>query len=75
MQEKKVLHLSGHALEWGSDRVDLPIRGLCSLVFGEDEGRVVAAETAGPGKAGDHSTAVLRGRLNLFLLLSPICLR
>jgi hypothetical protein len=46
----------------------------------DDNGRlfyasVVAAETAGLGKACDHSTAVLRGRLNLFLLLSLICLR
>jgi hypothetical protein len=46
-----------------------------SLVFEENKDGFVAAETEGLGKACDHSTAVLRGRLNLFLFLSPICLR
>ena len=39
-------------MEWGSDRIDPPIRDLRLLILAEDEDGVVAAEAEGLGKAG-----------------------
>jgi hypothetical protein len=56
-------------LEWGSDRIDTPIRGLRLLILSEDEDGVVAAETEGLGKAGPDESPFDKSRIHMKYVL------
>ena len=56
-------------MEWGSDRIDPPIRGLRLLILSEDEDGVVAAEAEGLGKAGPDESPFDKIRIHIYAQL------